>query len=169
VGGQPLLARQIGLARELGPREIFISGRPEADYSEFGCPVLTDHFAGAGPLAGVERALAESAAPLLLVLAVDMPGMEASFLRRLAGECSAGLGAIPRVNGRIEPLAAFYPKSARTMAESLLGEGRHAASDFARCCAQAGLAIILDLPDGDEVYFANWNTPEDNKMKVSQQ
>ncbi|HEY5345385.1 MAG TPA: NTP transferase domain-containing protein, partial [Verrucomicrobiae bacterium] len=35
IGGTTLLARQIGLARELGAAEIFISGRAETDYSKF--------------------------------------------------------------------------------------------------------------------------------------
>jgi molybdopterin-guanine dinucleotide biosynthesis protein A len=168
VGGQPLLARQIGLIRQVAPQEIFISGRADTNYSEFGCPVLTDRVAGAGPLAGVARALEKSAAPLVLVLAVDMPGMEASCLRRLAADCSESVGVIPRVNGRIEPLAAFYPKSARGLAETLLRDDRRAAAGFAADCAQAGLAVILDLPAGDGFYFANWNTPEDGETKVSQ-
>ena len=57
IEGQTLLARQIALARETGAAEIFISGRADADYSAFGCPVLQDGFPDAVPLAGIERAL----------------------------------------------------------------------------------------------------------------
>src|SRR5579862_376258 len=73
IGGWPLLARQIQLLRKVGVEEIFVSGRPDQDYAEFGCPVLSDRFAEAGPLAGIERALAEASLPWLLVVAVDMP------------------------------------------------------------------------------------------------
>src|SRR5258705_13766374 len=65
AGGQSLLARQIGLVRELGAAEVFISGRADADYSEFGCRVLQDKFPDAGPLAGIERALDATTSPLL--------------------------------------------------------------------------------------------------------
>src|SRR5258706_11754457 len=82
VGGQTLLARQIGLVREMGATEIFISGRADADYSAFRCPILQDKFLGAGPLAGIERALDAAQSPLLLVLAVDLPEMKAECLRR---------------------------------------------------------------------------------------
>ena len=95
VGGQTLLARQIGVMRELGAAEIFISGRADADYSAFGCRVLPDKLPDAGPLAGIERALDAAQAPLLLVLAVDLPEMSAELLRRLAADCSENLGSIP--------------------------------------------------------------------------
>ena len=111
IGGQTLLARQIGLAREAGATEVFISGRVGVDYSGFGCRVLVDKFPDAGPLSGIECGLAASPTPLLLVLAVDMAAMSAEFLRRLASHCTATTGAIPRVSGEIEPLAAFYPKA----------------------------------------------------------
>jgi molybdopterin-guanine dinucleotide biosynthesis protein A len=165
VDGEPLLARQIGLARQLGPGQIFISGRADADYREFGCRVLIDEVPDAGPLAGIERALQESSAPLLLALAVDMPGMELPFLRRLAAVCTGTAGAIPRVNGQIEPLAAFYPKGAHSMAQTLLRERRLAAVHFAESCAQAGLAIMFDVPPVDHVFFTNWNLPQDAATK----
>ena len=56
LDGQPLLARQIELVRELAPEELFISGRSDTDYTRLGCPVLTDEFTDAGPLAGLRPA-----------------------------------------------------------------------------------------------------------------
>ena len=51
IDGQPLLARQISLVRELDPVELLISGRSGTDYRSLGCRVLTDGFPDAGPLA----------------------------------------------------------------------------------------------------------------------
>jgi molybdopterin-guanine dinucleotide biosynthesis protein A len=161
VEGMPLLARQVKLVREMGAAEIFISGRPEKDYSEFGCPVLQDKFAGAGPLAGIERALAATSSSLLLVLAVDLPAMKAGFLRRLAATCTDHYGAIPRLAGNIEPLAAFYPKSSRLLAESLLCGRHNAVAIFAGHCVRSGLAQFVDQSPGEAVYFSNWNSPSD--------
>ena len=53
LDGQPLLARQIAVVRELDPVELFISGRNDTDYSSLGYPVLQDAFPDAGPLAGI--------------------------------------------------------------------------------------------------------------------
>src|SRR5438045_208943 len=83
IGGQTLLARQIQLVRAIGANEIFISGREGPDYSDFGCQVLKDRFHDAGPLAGIESALTAISTPLVLVLAVDLPDMSATFLKQL--------------------------------------------------------------------------------------
>lgn len=121
VGSQTLLARQIELVRELGAREVFISGRPDVDYAEFDCRVLQDEVPNAGPLAGIAAALEAAKASLVFVLAVDMPNMSADCLRRLVASCTEKAGAVPRVNGAIEPLAAFYPTAARKVIAGLMG------------------------------------------------
>jgi molybdopterin-guanine dinucleotide biosynthesis protein A len=158
IGGQTFLARQIKLARETGAGEVFISGRGDTDYSAFSCRVLHDKFADAGALAGIERALHVTASPLLLVLAVDLPGMNAKFLRRLAADCSGNLGAIPKLSGYVEPLAAFYPKSAYALVVSQLEGGCFAVKDFAAQCVQSRLARFVELEAGATRYFGNWNS-----------
>ena len=159
VGGQTLLARQLQLARQLGAAEIFISGRADTDYSRFGCPVLRDTFAQAGPLAGVERALAAATTPMLLVLAVDLPDMNVDFLRRLAADCSPTCGAIPQLAGQVEPLAAFYPKSAYPLVLSNLECGRLAARYFARQCVAAGMARVIEIEESEARCLRNCNEP----------
>jgi molybdopterin-guanine dinucleotide biosynthesis protein A len=163
VDRHPLLTRQIRLARESGADEVFISGRAGSDYSAFGVHVLMDNFQNAGPLAGIESALGKSPSPLLLVLAVDMPDMNADLLRRLVTYCTRIAGAIPRVNGTIEPLAAFYPKNAAWIAAALLAAetGARSAKHFAERCVAAGLATFVDLPAQDAQFFTNWNSPAD--------
>jgi molybdopterin-guanine dinucleotide biosynthesis protein A len=161
ICGQTLLARQIKLARESGAGEVLISGRPEINYSEFGCRVLLDRFVGAGPLAGIERALEAATSPLLLVLAVDLPAMGTVFLRRLAAASTEHFGAIPRLAGRLEPLAAFYPKTSWLLAETQLWAEHNAAETFARHCVQSGLAQWIELSAAESRFFANWNSPAD--------
>ncbi len=108
ISGQTLLARQNQLARKIGAAEIFISGHAKKNYSEFGCRVLADKFPDAGPLPGIERALAAATSPLLLMLAVDLPEMKAIFLRRLVAEYSENFGVIPRHEKNLEPLAELF-------------------------------------------------------------
>lgn len=161
IGGTTLLARQIGLARELGASEIFISGRADVNYSAFSCRVLSDKFPDAGPLAGIERALDAAKSPLLFVLAVDLPEMDAEFLRRLAVDCSESRGAVPRVNGHLEPLVAFYPKAALALAAANLERRSFAVKEFAEACVRSGLAQFVELDAGEARHFANWNSPAD--------
>jgi len=161
IGGQTLLARQIALVRELGAAEVFISGRTDTDYSAFGCRVLLDKFPDAGPLAGIERALGAAKSALLLVLAVDLPKLEAEFLRRLTAGCLETCGVIPKFASHLEPLAAFYPKAAYELALARLECGDFAMKDFAGACVKSGLARFIELPANEAIHFANWNSPAD--------
>jgi len=161
VEGQPLIRRQIELAREAGAVEVFVSGRADCDYSALGSTVLNDHFPNAGPLSGIERALAAASSPLLLVLAVDLPRLTQDVLRELLTHCTAQAGAIPRVNEQVEPLAAFYPRNAHPAAVASLSAGRNAVRDFAQNCVAQGLARFVDLPSPQFAVFTNWNRPDD--------
>jgi molybdopterin-guanine dinucleotide biosynthesis protein A len=161
VGGRPLLARQIALVRELAPAEVFISGREDADYAALGCPVLRDAWRGAGPLAGIAAGLAAASAPLVLVLAVDLPAMRASVLQELASDCAPDCGVVPKMNQQWEPLVAFYPRTAAVLAQALLRRGVRAARIFADRCQRAGLVVEWEVPASLWACFANWNTPAD--------
>lgn len=160
VAGRPLLGRQIELVRELAPDKVFISGRAGADYSAFGCEVLLDLYPEAGPLAGVERGLATAAAPLLLVLAVDLPRMTVEFLQRLLQECRAETGVVPEMRGRLEPAAAVYPRRAQAFAEERLRAGRNGLQDFAAAVEHAGGLRRHPVTSAEEGLFFNWNSPE---------
>lgn len=161
LGGQPLLTRQIALARSLGPAEILISARCETDYRDFYHPVVPDRVPGAGPLAGIAAALDVTRAPLVLVLAVDLPRLTRDVLKRLLAECAPDRGVVPRLPHGPEPLAAVYPRAAAPLAHEALAARRLAVRDFATACAQAGLVRFLDLPPELATTFANWNTPRD--------
>ena len=159
--GKSLIARQVELARTLGAEEVFISGRAGSDYDSLGCRVLHDRVADAGPLAGIESALAASATPLLLVLAVDMPQMNATPLQTLLVCCTQTRGAVPRFDNQTEPLAAVYPRSALEVAHELLDARRFSARNFAQRCVELDLAAFVDLAESHSACFANWNSPED--------
>lgn len=107
------------------------------------------------------HAMSAATNPLLLALAVDLPEMRAELLRRLAVGCSEKFGVIPCVGGRVEPLAAFYPRPARALAETQIANNNKALRAFSERCVQAGLARFETLPPEDAPCFANWNSPGD--------
>jgi len=161
IAGISLLARQIETVRAAGAAEVFISGRLGVDYSAFNCDLLLDQFPDAGPLAGIAVALAVAAHPMVLVLAVDLPAVNAEFLRRLRTGCTESVGTIPRVDGYLEPLVAFYPKAAHVVAEKMLAAHNFAVKDFACGCVRSGLGVFEDLPAADSANFKNCNSPSD--------
>jgi molybdopterin-guanine dinucleotide biosynthesis protein A len=163
MDGQPLITRAINTVRESGITEIFISGRAGTDYSSVPYPlaVLLDLESASGPVAGIERGLEATQAPLLLVLAVDMPRITAALLLKLARRCDPLTGVIPKLRGELEPLVAIYPKRCRFIARDCLIQCRLAARDFADACRREHAVRTFHVPHADIRCFDNWNTPSD--------
>jgi len=159
--GQPLISRALDTVRSSGISDVFISGRAGTDYSALRCPVLLDRESGFGPLGGIERALDTTEAPLLLVLAVDLPQMTTGFLQTLASHCEPLTGVIPKLKDRLEPLAAVYPKRCRFIARDCLLKRRLAARDFADACLRERAVKTFVVPPADQSCFDNWNSPSD--------
>src|ERR1044072_5912258 len=67
---------------------VAVIGDP-AKYRDFGCSVHPDIFTGCGPLAGIHAALTVTQADWNLVVACDMPDVDASFLRELLDKAEA--------------------------------------------------------------------------------
>ncbi len=161
VEGQPLIIRALSLVHGLGVKEVFLSARSSTDYPRLCCPILVDRHPSCGPLGGIERGLAAATSPFLLVLAVDLPHMTISFLRKLAGRCDNTTGVVPRLTGRFEPLAAFYPKRCHTIADGLIRQSRHPAGDFARACVGRRAVRAYPVAPAEAVCLVNWNSPYD--------
>lgn len=159
--GKPLIGVAFDRIRELNPAEIFISGRSGVDYSTFKCPVLLDLMPGFGPLGGIERGLRESTSPLLLVLAVDLPRVTGSFLRRLLAHCDSYTGAVPALDRRLEPLVAVYPRRCHVLAGSALSKCQFGARDFAAACLKEHAVRTLPVSLAERGCFENWNQPSD--------
>lgn len=158
---KPMIQAALQTLRLVGISEIYISGRADATYAGLGCPVLLDLKPGTGPMGGIERALDASVSSLVLVLAVDMPRMNASFLRRLIDTCSHSVGTVPVRGGFLEPLAAIYPKRCHSLAQDAIASSRLAVRHFAEACIRLRAVQALPVSGGDESCFANVNHPRD--------
>ncbi len=132
-------------------------GDPEK-YGHLGYPVLPDRSPGAGPLGGIESALTYTAADWNLVLACDMPGISAGFLRGLldAAESSGADALVPAgPSGRPEPLSAVYHRRCAEPFGRALDAGVRKVTG-----ALAGLNWRVWTVD-DPAWFENLNTPEE--------
>lgn len=127
-------------------------------YGHLGYAVLPDRSPGAGPVGGIESALSCTAADWNLVLACDMPGISAEFLRGLldAAERLNADALVPAgPSGRLEPLSAVYHRRCLATLRGALGAGIRKITD-----ALAGLEVALWTVD-DAACFKNLNTPEE--------
>src|SRR5438309_7830944 len=65
-----------------------------------------------GPLSGIAASLEQMHTAHLLAFAIDMPFMSENYLRYLCDHIERGVGVVPTIDNRAEPLAAIYPREA---------------------------------------------------------
>jgi FdhD protein len=159
--GQPLYVAQLRKLASLGPGKLWLSTRPDQPFPGYleGVARLVDEEADLGPLGGLRTALAASDAPWLLVLAVDLPKMEPSYLSDLL---AGGAGAVPRTPRGWEPLAALYPReSLLGLVDEFLAAGHRRLQDLVDEAAARGWIGPVPVADPEAALFANLNTPDD--------
>ena len=110
--------------------EVRLVGAPER-YGHLEIPCIKERYAGCGPLSGIEAALREGGAEWSLILACDMPGVAAPFLKELLARVGPDIDAVVAVDeaGRIEPLCAVYSARALTAVQQALETGSFAVRD----------------------------------------
>jgi len=158
--GLLLWQRQLRVLEELDPQEILWSG-PERPGLPEHIRVVTDTIRTAGPLAGVCACLRQAAAELVVVLAVDLPHMDAAYLKSLLCRCTPVRGVVPQLGDEFEPLAAVYPAMLRSLAADRLRQGRYAMQDFVHEAVRRELMEIVPVGAEDAAKFTNLNSPQD--------
>ncbi|MFM7099869.1 MAG: molybdenum cofactor guanylyltransferase [Verrucomicrobiota bacterium] len=165
LDGESLLARQLRLLAEVGASERLVSVAPGAPPTDWppGVGRVEDPVADAGPLAGVATGLAAARSPWVLVLAVDLPGLQVDFLRRLLTRAAlvGGRGVVPRTAAGWEPLAAVYPAGLATLAASRLAGPDRSLQGFIRAALAHQALEIWEVPAEDRERLVNWNRPGD--------
>lgn len=127
-------------------------------FEGYGIPFLEDHHEGCGPLGGIHAILESTTAKWSLVVACDMPLLDAGFLRLLldtAGrqDCHAVLAR--NRQGLPEPLCAVYRADSLVAVRAALQAGKLKIMD-----ALNPLELVFVEP-ADPAWLANANTPED--------
>jgi molybdopterin-guanine dinucleotide biosynthesis protein A len=106
------------------------------------------------PLLGVAHALRLAIGRPILVVAVDLPLMDAATLRLIASTDPDGAAAVvPRVHGRLQPLCALYTPAAMAGLADFDADAR--ATDVVEALG------IREIQPPDPSAFYNVNRPED--------
>lgn len=165
VGGRTLLQRTIATLRELCDEVLVVtsSGGGVEGFGDGKVRVVRDRIDGAGPLAGLEAALAAARHELVVTVAVDMPDLCAAVLRRqleLAASDERLDAVVVLGAAGPEPLHAVYRRRIRHRATALLeaGERRLGRVLDGLVLGQLGTAELAALdPTGRST--GNANTP----------
>lgn len=173
-GGGTLAEHAVRILRDAGAREVWLLGAGGTAAGLDGVPRLDDARADRGPLGGLVAALerarglapdrtpsaAPGGGPWVLLLACDLPYVDAGDARALARAAAAGAApaCAPRRDGRWEPLFACYD-AARVAREA---KSRLAAGS-------ASLQGLLDAVGAmehrvrDPRRLDDWDTPDDTQ------
>jgi molybdenum cofactor guanylyltransferase len=157
----PLWDRQLSILKAIAPAELVISGPRKKGYSA-SVPVYADEWHGVGPLGGIATCLNRMNNGLLLILAIDLPRVQPSFLQSLLAGTEATCGVVPILNNHFEPLVAVYPKAALEQAVAQLRKRDYVLQHFVELLLEHRLVTGYQVATREQYQLENWNRPEDH-------
>jgi molybdopterin-guanine dinucleotide biosynthesis protein A len=161
--GAPLWKGQLQKLRALTSK-IFISTRMDMPWRPEDVKLVFDEAPSRGPLSGITASLALIQTDCLLVLAVDMPFITSSHLKKLCDCAKPDVGAVPVVNGKVEPLAAVYPKCAESIFAEALNGTDHSMQRLVRQLATVGLVRKIPITGAAGRFYRSINYPADLRL-----
>lgn len=144
-------------------REVFVVVKHPPDYPVGPAKVLLDHSPDYAAIHGLLRAL-EEAEDRILILAVDLPGLNHDVIREIAqrGLQTPAPALIPEADGRLQPLAAVWRRSVARFAKQRIDKGMLSLAALADEVAAEILPEKVWRPlDPSRAAFANMNTLAD--------
>lgn len=156
VGGERIVDRVVCSLREVA-NDLVLVGAASAIAATL--PTLRrvpDEVPGAGPLGGIIAALRATGRDTLVV-AWDMPFVEAQHLRPLLDEGSGAEVVAWETEGRVEPLCALYRASAAGQLAAAFTAGERSAREALR---RLRVHLVRRAASGLPSPFTSINTPE---------
>jgi molybdopterin-guanine dinucleotide biosynthesis protein A len=173
VGGRTLLGRAVQALADAGAGTVVVVGPRLPDDVEVRCRVLLtrEDPVGSGPAAGLAAGVALLHAPTVVVLAADLPGIDARTVRTLADGLSASRSdafVATDGRGRAQWLTAAYRAEALREALGTALSARAAAGSEGTAARGPSLRSVVDLirwtgapPPADSGTLVDVDTPED--------
>jgi molybdenum cofactor guanylyltransferase len=149
-----LLERQMQLLQQVFGKAHLLA--PEDRYADLGFSGLPDLRSRSGPLAGLETALRMAQQEWILLLAVDLPHVDATLLTALTAQPRRGQAMVCATpDGRRHPLCALYHCGILPVVQQQLDTVQLRMHDL--------LALIAteEFRLADNRSMANWNSPSD--------
>jgi molybdopterin-guanine dinucleotide biosynthesis protein A len=168
IGGGSILDRQIAALRGLTPH-VLVVGSTRVRDRRADAVMVTDGIAGAGALGGLYTALVTAPTEQVLVIACDMPFLDAPFLTYLASRGEDVEAAMPRDAQGRHPLCASYHRgvAGRLRARIVRGELRVLDAVAELDVRDIGPDELAPF-DPDGTLLMNVNTPQDHLAAVQE-
>jgi len=161
LGGQRLVDRVVAVMRAVVRDLLMVTNTPEV-YADLGVPMVPDVLPDKGSLGGIYSAVYHVASPGCLVVACDMPFLQASVLRYLLAQMADYDVVVPDVLGELQTLHAIYRKTCLPAIERRLETNRlRIVGFFSEVRVRTVTASELQPYDPELLAFQNLNTPDD--------
>ena len=161
VEGYPIINRQVEVLQRVAD-PLFIIAGDAGRFADLGLPIYPDVIEGSGTLGGIYSALEVSPLDAVLVVACDLPFLDAGLLGRLVELAQDGDAAWVRSDRGPEPTLACYRRTARQAIRRQIDAGRLKASDLGAVLSVAEMDLTEVARFGQPSrLLANINTPED--------
>ena len=138
VEGETLAGRARRALLEAGAGRVISVGGDEERLRAHGFDTCTDAYPGEGPLGGLLTALAAADLDPVMVLACDLPHVDAGTVRTVVDRLGSAMIAVPRFGGRLQVLHAAYR---RDVLDTL--NARFLAGERSITSAIAGLDLVV--------------------------
>jgi molybdopterin-guanine dinucleotide biosynthesis protein A len=162
IGGRTIAERQLAVLRAAFARVLVVANDP-APWAPLGVAVVPDQVAKAGPLGGIQTALAAAHdCDAVVCVAGDLPFVAPALIAALRDRAPGAEAVAARAAGGIEPLCARYARAVLPAMEARVRAGQLAVHLMLEGLAVdwiEGAALAALDPDGRS--FFNINTPED--------
>jgi molybdenum cofactor guanylyltransferase len=160
VGSLRIIDRQLAVLRRFTD-PVFVVAPDESAFREPGIRVVADLEPGAGALGGIYTAILSSPHDRTLVVACDMPFLDARLIERLVAPSDADL-VVPHPPGGYEPLCATYARRCADAIHARIKRRELKAVDVVRDVTVEEIGPdLLATYDPHGVLFTNVNTPHD--------
>jgi molybdenum cofactor guanylyltransferase len=144
LDGRRLIERVVAECNKVAQRTFVVADAPSrfADIP-LDATLVRDSFPGTGPLGGLHAGLTRTEHDAVIVVACDMPFIDAEVIALMASAFNGCDAFVPRVDGRLHPIHAVYsPAVLPTVEELAVGPDRSMHALLAR------LNVIAYEPSG---------------------
>ena len=153
IDGRPMTAHLIDTLKHLGMTPGIISNNPA--YEQFGLPVIPDIIKDQGPMGGLYTAMRWARAANVMLVSCDMPFIGPAALKSLLNAIQPGRIVAAKVNDRLNPMPAIYPRLLEEQVKELILANK---LQLCRWLSEQN-PVIVALENTHE--FLNINTPVD--------
>jgi molybdopterin-guanine dinucleotide biosynthesis protein A len=161
IEGRTIILRQLDVLARVAD-DVFVVASDAGRFADLGLAVHADRIPNLGAIGGLYTALDASPAERVIVVACDLPFLDAALLTRLVELAAGRDGAWVRSTRGIEPLVSCYTRDAARPIRTAIDAGRLTLADLAGVLDMAeitGPALAAFGPP--DRLLANVNTPDE--------